>query len=134
MAAGNPEVDSFVRKSERLWTLGLEPERFLREFLRTVGSSFDPPSPLPPELVAAVRATQAERGPWEADPPLGKLASAPFPKLVVSGAHHPAFDAVCNVLEKGLDAERGVLPGAGHGIPRAPGYNKLLAGFLDRAS
>ena len=44
----------------------------------------------------------------------------PFPKLVVSGAHHPAFDAICDVLERELDAERAVLPGAGHAVQRAP--------------
>ena len=55
-----------------------------------------------------------ERPPWEADPPLEELAAARFPKLVVSGAHSRAFDAVCDVLEQRLDAERAVLPGAGH--------------------
>jgi hypothetical protein len=35
------------------------------------------------------------------------------------------------VLEERLPARREVLPGAGHGIPRAPGYLELLTGFLD---
>jgi pimeloyl-ACP methyl ester carboxylesterase len=130
LARGNPEVDPIVAASKRLWAAGLEPEPFLREFLRTVGSPFEPPSPLPAELEAATRATQAERGPWEAEPPLDELAATTFPKLVVSGAHQPAFDAVCDVLENRLGAERAVLPGAGHGIPRAPGYNELLSRFL----
>jgi pimeloyl-ACP methyl ester carboxylesterase len=69
--------------------------------------------------------------PWEAEIPLDELAAADFPKLVISGAHHPAFDAVCDVLEQRLPARREVLPGAGHGIPRASGYLELLAGFLD---
>ena len=55
----------------------------------------------------------AERPPWEAEIPLDELAAAPFPKLVVSGAHNAAFDAVCDVLEERLGAERAVLPGAG---------------------
>jgi pimeloyl-ACP methyl ester carboxylesterase len=132
LARGRPEVDELIAKFERLWTAGLEPEPFLRAFLLTVGTSFEPPSPLPPDLEAATRATQAERGPWEAEPPLDELASTLFPKLVISGVHHPAFEAVCDVLEQRLGAERAELPGAGHGIPRAPGYNDLLSGFVER--
>src|SRR6266498_3353305 len=56
------------------------------------------------------------------EPAVDELAAAPFPKLVVSGGHHPAFDAVCDVLEARLGAERAVLPGAGHSLPRAPGF------------
>jgi hypothetical protein len=52
---------------------------------------------------------------------------------VISGAHHPAFDAVCDVLEQRLGAERAILAGAGHSIPRAHGYPELLADFLERA-
>jgi hypothetical protein len=62
------------------------------------------------------------------------LAAESFPKLVISGAHHPAFDAICDVLEERIGAERAVLPGAGHSIPRAPGYDERLLEFLERAS
>ncbi len=74
-----------------------------------------------------------ERAPWEAEIPFDALAAAPFPKLVVSGAHNAAFDAICDVLEERLGAERAVLPGAGHSIPRAPGFNELLEEFVSRA-
>src|SRR6266516_6315827 len=127
LVRGNREVDTFVAASKRLWAADLEPELFLRNFLRTVGSPFEPPSPLPADVEAATRATQAERGPWEAEPPLDELAATAFPKLVISGAHHAAFDAVCGMPENRLGAERAVLPGAGHGISRAPGYNELLS-------
>jgi len=70
---------------------------------------------------------------WEADIPLDALAAAPFPKLVVSGDHNAAFEAVCDVLEERLAAERAGLPGAGHSIPRAPGFNDLLADFINRS-
>jgi hypothetical protein len=53
--------------------------------------------------------------------------------LVISGAHHSAFDAVADVLEARLGAERAVLPGAGHSIPRAPGYADVLVEFIERA-
>jgi hypothetical protein len=83
-------------------------------------------------MEASVRAMMVERAPWEAEIPLDELAAAPFPKLVVSGAHHAAFDAVCDVLEERLGAERAVLPGAGHSIPRAPAFNERVDQFLRR--
>ena len=43
-----------------------------------------------------------------------------------------AFDAVCDVLEERLGAERAVLPGAGHSLSRAPGYNDALVSFVER--
>ena len=61
------------------------------------------------------------------------LAAASFPKLVVSGAHHPAFDAICDVLERELPAERAVLPGYGHVVQQHPGFNDVLANFVERA-
>ena len=89
VALGNPVVDRFAADAVNWFTSGPteDPEAFLRGFLAAVGSSFDPPSPLPPELEQGARALIAERGPWEAEIPLGALAEAPFPKLVVSGAH-----------------------------------------------
>jgi pimeloyl-ACP methyl ester carboxylesterase len=133
LALEHAAVGPFVARLERLYTAGLEPEPFLRAFLETVGSEWEPPTPLPPEVERGVRATQAERPPWEAELPLEQLAGAPFPKLVLSGAHHPAFDAVCDVLEERLGAERAVVPGAGHSLPRAPGYTERVSAFLDAA-
>jgi pimeloyl-ACP methyl ester carboxylesterase len=95
--------------------------------------ALDLPEPLPPDLEQGARAAMAERSPAEAVIPLDGLAATEFPKLVISGAHHPAFDAVCDVLEERLGAERAVLPGAGHSIPRAPGYLEQLTEFLERA-
>jgi hypothetical protein len=76
----------------------------------------------------------AERPPNEAEIPLATLRRMPYPKLVISGGHNTAFDAVCDVLERELGAERAVVPGAGHSLPRAPGYNDVLLDFLERAS
>lgn len=134
VARGNPAADAFAAGAIELWRDGpREPEGFLRTFLKAVGSSFEPPSPLPPELDQGARALRDERGPWEAEIPLAELRAQPFPKLVVSGAHHAAFDAICDVLERELDAARAVLPGAGHSAQRAPGFNDVLADFLERA-
>jgi len=131
-----PAVADFARNGAWLWANGPkdEPEAFLHAFLAAVGSDYDPPSPLPPELEQAARALANERGPWEADIPLDELAEAPFPKLVVSGAHHPAFDAICDVLERELHAERLVLPGYGHTVQRHPEFNERISAFVERAA
>jgi pimeloyl-ACP methyl ester carboxylesterase len=135
VAAGNPDVDQFVHRQREHWESGpREPEAFLRGFLDLVGSSRPLPSPLPPELERGARVLLVERPPWEAQIPLDILAAAPFPKLVISGAHHPAFDAVCDVLEARLDAQRAVIPGAGHSVPRTgPAFNARLEEFLAAA-
>ena len=52
---------------------------------------------------------------------------------MISGGHNAAFDAVCDVLERELGAERAVVPGAGHSLPRAPGYHDVLVDFVERA-
>ena len=98
------------------------------------GPDFDPPSPLPPELEQGARTLTVERGPWEATIPLEELAAAPFPKLVVSGAHHPAFDAICDRLERELGAVRVDLAGFGHGAQRHPEFPDVLASFVERAA
>jgi pimeloyl-ACP methyl ester carboxylesterase len=136
VALGNPAVDAFAAGGAALYESGStsDPEAFLRRFLAAVGSGFVPPSPLPPDLVQGAQALTVERGPWEAEIPMDVLAPTPFPKLVASGAHHPAFDAICDVLERELAAERIVLPGYGHVVQLHPEFNVLLADFVERAS
>jgi pimeloyl-ACP methyl ester carboxylesterase len=133
-ARGVAAADDFGAGAERMWREGpAEAEAFLRLFLRAVGSNWDPPAPLPPAVAQGAEALRRERGPWEAEIPVDTIRIQPFPKLVVSGAHHPAFDAICDALEHDLAAERVVLPGAGHAVQRAPGFNEALADFLARA-
>jgi pimeloyl-ACP methyl ester carboxylesterase len=135
VAAGIPVVDDFADAGRLLYASGStdDPEIFLRRFLNAVGSELEPPRPLTAELEQGARALAVERGPWEAEIPLAAIAAEPFPKLVVSGAHHPAFDAICDVLERELDAERLVLPGFGHAVQRHPEFNERLAGFVRRS-
>jgi pimeloyl-ACP methyl ester carboxylesterase len=131
VARGNPAVDDLVARLAAHFDGLREPRAFAAGFLALVGSELRLPDPLPPELEQSIRATMAERPPWEAEIPLDELAAAPFPKLVVSGAHEPGFDAVCDVLEQRLGAERAVLPGAGHSLMRAPGFAERLLAFVD---
>jgi pimeloyl-ACP methyl ester carboxylesterase len=136
VAAGNPAADRFAEGGRSWWAEGPtdDPEAFLRGFLVEVGSTRRLPSPLPPELEQGARTLVVERGPWEAEIPLEALRAAPFPKLVVSGGHHAAFDAICDVLERELGAERVVLPGFGHTVQRHPDFSGILADFVERAA
>ncbi len=103
---------------------------YLEAFLQHVGAPFPLPDPLPPDLRQGAEAFFAERRPDEAEIPLAPL---PYPVLVVTGDHEPAFEAVADVLCTRLGAERLVLPGAGHAVQNAPGFNDALEQFLRRA-
>jgi pimeloyl-ACP methyl ester carboxylesterase len=113
----NEAARALVGEVRSLWDQKAPDEEWVIRFLETVGSD---PSTLPPELIAAtvplVPVFRRGRPIWEAEPPLGKLASAPFPKLVISGGHSAGFDAICDDLAQRIRASRMVLEGAGHEI------------------
>ena len=134
VARGIPAADEFMTRIEEHWTRGpRDPAEFLRGFLSLVGSSI-PPGDFTQELLQGARTLMVERSPAEAVIPFEELARAPFPKLVVSGGHAAAFEAVCDVLEERLGAERAVLPGAGHSVQRlGEPFNELLIDFVERA-
>jgi pimeloyl-ACP methyl ester carboxylesterase len=129
VARGNAHVERFVARLQPIFAASEEPRAFLTAFLSAVGSSYGPPDPLPPAVEASVRAHMVERPPWEASIPFERLAGIPC--LVVSGGHHPAFDAVCDILEQQLNASQVVIRGAGHSVPRTgPPFNAALATFI----
>ena len=131
VARGDPAVEEFLANFEA--GAPNDPRAYLEFFLPLVGSSLNLRDPLPPAIEAGARAALAERSPDQAVIPLDELAAAPFPKLVVSGGHNAAFDAVCDVLEERLGAQRAVLPGAGHSVPRlGEPFNALLEAFVSR--
>jgi pimeloyl-ACP methyl ester carboxylesterase len=133
-ARGRPGVDEFIEQIERHWREGpSDPGEFLRGFFALMGTS-SPPGQFSPNFLQGSRTLRVERPPMEAVIPFKELARAPFPKLVVSGAHSAAYDSVCDVLEEELDAERAVLPGAGHSVQRlGEPFNELLTDFVERA-
>jgi pimeloyl-ACP methyl ester carboxylesterase len=133
VALDRPAVARLAEELRALWDRAgsMEPAVFLSEFsIRIIGRRIPPTMELPPDVEQGVRTLMVERLPSEADPPLEELAQAPFPKLVVSGGHSEAFDAVCAVLAERLGAERAELRGAAHNAQQAPGFNDLLVRFL----
>ena len=135
VARGVRAADELIARIEEHWAYGpRDPGEFLRGFLGLVGTS-TPPGNFTPELLQGARTLMVERNPAEAEIPFDELARAPFPKLVVSGGHSPAFEAVCDVLEERLVAERAVLPGRGHSVQRlGEPFNELRTDFVERAS
>jgi pimeloyl-ACP methyl ester carboxylesterase len=135
VARGHPAVDRLVLDLSALFWCGPQEVRpFLEEFGQLMGGKFTLPRTLPPDIEQGGRALMVERAPWDARLPLDTLASAPFPKLVVSGAHSAALDAVCDALEDKLGAARAVVSGEGHNIPQAGiRFNDALLAFIARA-
>lgn len=133
IASENTALADFVTRAKAHWQNGpqADPAAFLRQFLRLIGSTEELPDPLPAPLAQGAEMLVIERRPWEAKIPLGALAEAPFPKLVVSGAHSAAFDAVCDVLEHEIRAERAVISGAGHNVAgTGERFNRRLETFI----
>jgi pimeloyl-ACP methyl ester carboxylesterase len=133
LAAGDPQVDQTIAAGEELYRRRAEipPLDFVRLFRMGVGSAHETPDELPDWLARGARHVMEERPPWEAEIPLGALAAAPFPILVISGGHSPVFEAVCDALAGAVGAERAVIPGRGHTIPSVgEAYNDRLERFL----
>ena len=111
-----------------IWREDLPDDEWVIRFLELVGSD---PDALPPELMAAavplVPVVRRGRPAWEADVPLAAIASASFPKLVVSGGHHAGFEAICDDLSARIGGRRMVIAGAGHEVQfTGPPLNEAL--------
>ena len=130
VARGDPAVERVARRGARAYR-ATRCARTSKRSCAHVGAPFPLPDPLPPELQQGAEAFFSERRPDEAAIPLEPL---PYPVLVVTGDHEPAFEAVADVLCARLGAERLVLPGAGHAVQRAPGFNEALTAFVARRS
>lgn len=111
---------------------GADPEALLVSFMTMVGG--DParlPRPLSSALLRGAKMLAHERSPVEAEIPLDVLSATSFPKLVVSGGHSARFDAVCDVLERRLPAERVIIPGRGHAVQMTgDAFNERLSAFI----
>jgi pimeloyl-ACP methyl ester carboxylesterase len=136
VAAGTPAVDEMIDNGNLLFDHAEEipDEEFLKLFRGGAGSAYGTPDDLPEELLHGVSLLKRERRSWEAEIPLEELAAAPFPILVLSGDHSPAFEAVCDALAEGTGAERAVITGRGHTVPSTgEPYNERLEAFMRAA-
>jgi pimeloyl-ACP methyl ester carboxylesterase len=133
VGAGDRAVDLAIARGEELYRRRAEiaPRDFLVLFRAGVHSAHETPAALPEWLEHGTQLLMRERPPWEAEIPFDRLAPAPFRTLVISGAHSPVFETVCDILAERLAAQRAVIPGRGHTIP-ATGvlYNQCLDRFL----
>ncbi len=86
--------------------------------------------PLPAAVANGVRRAHGGRLPGEARPALDLLREAGVRSLVASGAHTPGIERICDALAAALEAERLVVPGAGHFVAAAPGFAEQLERFL----
>jgi pimeloyl-ACP methyl ester carboxylesterase len=113
----HPAARALVACVRDLWSHDLPDEEWVKRFLQAVGSD---PDSLTPELIASAvtLTTVVRRGrpAFESALPFAELASAPFPKLVVSGGHSEAFDAICDDLAERIGGSRMEIAGAGHEI------------------
>ncbi|MBN8943481.1 MAG: alpha/beta hydrolase [Rhizobiales bacterium] len=99
---------------------------FVTGFVAALEMEMPLPDPLPAPVAAAAVNLVTER-PWRVDVPIGAVADASFPKLVVTGGWSEAFDGICERLAGLLDVACHRLPGAGHAVQKvgAP-FNDLL--------
>jgi pimeloyl-ACP methyl ester carboxylesterase len=113
----HPAARALVGQVRELWDQDLSDEDWVIRFLTAVGSD---PDVLGPELLAAavplVPVFRRGRPVWDGDLPLAELAEADFPKLVVSGGHSAAFDAMCDELAERIGASRTEAAGCGHEV------------------
>lgn len=121
VARGEPPVEAWLQRAAAL------PDGDVDAFLELVGAPFRMPDEVPEDLRRDAQTFFTERRPQEASITLAPL---PYPVLVVTGDHEPAFEAVGDVLERELRAQRIVLPGAGHAVQNAPGFNEALERFV----
>jgi len=126
VARGDTDVEAWL---DGAFTLPRHSVRaYVEAFLVHVGAPFSLPDPLTPELQQGAEAFFTERFPAEA---VIRLEPLPYPVLVVTGDHEPAFEVVGDVLTDAFGAERAVLRGAGHAVQNADGFNERLIRFAN---
>lgn len=131
LVPGDVEVARLEHMGNAVLTHGLDADpAALREFLRLAGAPEVDDGPLPEEVAQGVRRAHGGRLPGEARPALEVLRDAGVPSLVASGDHAGALERICDALATALDAERVVVPGAGHFVAAAPGFADRLEQFL----
>jgi pimeloyl-ACP methyl ester carboxylesterase len=133
-APDHPRIRELIAAGDAVLA-GEADEETERRFLINAGMDPDAATGRHRELIQeSIDASRGGRSPSEADLDLDAIAGAGIPVMVVSGGHHDGIELLCDGLVSRLNARREVLRGAGHAVPRAPGFNDVLEDFLRSAS
>ena len=118
---------AFLADVRHLWEQDLPDEEWVVRFLTIVGSADALSQELLDAAVPLVPVLRRGRPPWDPALPLTELAPATYPKVVVSGGHSAALDAICDDVAEAIGGSRMVIEGAGHEIQFAgPPLNEAL--------
>nr|WP_275106959.1 alpha/beta fold hydrolase [Nocardia arthritidis] len=131
-AAQDRSVREFAALAGR-FAASADDEQAEREFLALAGMDRQALAGKGDAIRQALELARKHRSPWEANPRFEAIVEAGIPTLVVSGDHHPAAERMCDAVAARLGAQRARVPGAGHAVPRAPGFNTMLETFLTAA-
>lgn len=132
VALEHPAVAAMVEAQRSLWAReSLTDREFLEPFLEMI--NVDPDS-LPPKLLdrmsAGVPQMRHGRRVWDAELPLEQLDGATFPIAVVSGDHHPAFEAMAQAVAARVGARHVRIKGGGHEVQgTGEDFNSFLLEF-----
>jgi pimeloyl-ACP methyl ester carboxylesterase len=131
-AQGDPVVDAWAAEIDELSSdPGDDLSALVGRFFDVVGVLLAVPNPLPEPLERGARAYAGSRSPAEAELPLAALATSGIPCLVVSGGHHQALEAICDVIAYETNAQRAIIPGAGHLVQdTGDPFNRRLEAFM----
>jgi pimeloyl-ACP methyl ester carboxylesterase len=137
LVRGDPTVEEFVARVQQGREGAADPSDYRRRFLEAFGFDARPEELAGVELEAA-RSSWHERPPWEAQIPFDELRGLPV--LVVRGdwkqappraqqVGRAALHAVCDVLERELDADSATLGGAHNPQLLGAPFNERLLAF-----
>ena len=130
--ADDPEVDRLVELAARFSAAADAGEEPPAEFLQLAGMAPGASPRGDAERRRVLEIARGMRSPAEARADLAAIGSA-MPALVLSGGHSQGLERLGDALAAGLGAERAVLTGAGHAVPRADGFNRRLGEFVAEA-
>lgn len=132
VAAGDPVIDEWAAEMRAVFTdSGDDLPALLGRFFELEGVELPVPDPMPEPVERGTRALVGARPPSEAELPLEELAASGIPFLVVSGGHRVRNEIVCDLIAEEIDAQRAIIPGAGHLVPETGDpFNRRLEEFL----
>ncbi|MFI9503592.1 alpha/beta fold hydrolase [Nocardia sp. NPDC052566] len=130
--SGDAVVEAFAELSDR-FAADPDDAEAERDFFAAIGVDPKILAGLGDDVLQALELGRRLRSPRELEPHFEPIVDAGIPALVLSGDHHPAHERLCDAIATRLGAQRARLPGAGHAVQRAQGFNTTLETFLTAA-